>query len=162
MFCLFFCRCLCNDEQEWFRLITKLGQIELFSTCLGPNRTFNFCFSKWIEVDQKWVIWIVKWNKTKWIETNNLTWYASKSRITYQLQYYIILDKKIIYLFGSPNRIVKDSKFDSKEFRHGLYNDSDFKVEIESYHIILIYFWSNLIYLIEFDLFSIRRWKRSL
>ena len=47
---------------------------------------------------------------------------------------------------GSPNWIVDNSKLDCNKFSRWLYEDSDFKVKIVLDCIVLISFWSNLIY----------------
>ena len=41
-----------------------------------------------------------------------------------------------LWQFGSLNQIADDSKLDSNEFGQGLYDDSDFKVEIRLFNLI--------------------------
>ena len=63
--------------------------------------------------------------------------------------------------FGSPNRIVNDSKLDSNKVGWRLYDDLDFKVNMVSSISILISYWLILtiydLFSIKFDQFVIKR-----
>ena len=66
------------------------------------------------------------------LHANNLIWESESLTLTFKLR-----------RLGSPNGIVDNLKSDSNKFRQQLYDDLDFKVNIGSYCITLIYFQSN-------------------
>ena len=65
-----------------FNVVTKIGQIGLFSICFELDGIFDFCCLRQIKTSQKELI--ESKNKTNWIEANNLTWFAAKSQILSQ------------------------------------------------------------------------------